>query len=99
MNWACRTHGRDEKYEILVRNHEGKKQRGRPRRRWEDHIRMDLGEIRWEGVDRLHLAQDKDRWRALVNISMNLRVPQKAGKLTSYVTIRFSRKTLPYEVS
>jgi hypothetical protein len=47
---------------------------GRPKRRWVDNIRMDVGEI-WGGVDWIGLAQDKDRWRALVNAVMNLRVP------------------------
>jgi hypothetical protein len=46
-----------------------------PRHRWEDNIRMDLMEIVWESMDRLHLAQDKDQWRALVNTIMNFRVP------------------------
>jgi hypothetical protein len=46
----------------------------RPRRRWEDGIKMDLGEIGWEGVEWIHLAQDRDRWQALVNAVMNLQV-------------------------
>jgi hypothetical protein len=48
---------------------------GRPRRRWEDNIKMDLREIGFGDVDWTHLAQDRDRWRALVNTVMNLRVP------------------------
>jgi hypothetical protein len=48
---------------------------GRPRRRWEDNIKMDLWEIGFGDVDWIHLAQDRDRWRALVNTVMNLRVP------------------------
>jgi hypothetical protein len=47
----------------------------RPRRRWEDNIRMDLQEMGWEGVDWIDMAQDRDRWRALVKEVMNLRVP------------------------
>jgi hypothetical protein len=47
----------------------------RPRRRWEDNIKMDLREIGWEVVDWLHLAQDRDQWHALVNTVMNLRLP------------------------
>jgi hypothetical protein len=58
-------------------NLKDKRPLGRPRRRWEDNIRMDLKEI-WEGVDWLHLAQDLEQWRALVNTVMNLRVPLKA---------------------
>jgi hypothetical protein len=45
---------------------------GRPRRRWEDNIRMDLREIGWGGMDWIDLAQDRDQWRALVNTVMNL---------------------------
>jgi hypothetical protein len=62
-------------YRILVGKPEGKRPLGRPRRRWVDNIRMDLGEIGWDGVDWVDLAQDRDKWRALVNTLMNLRVP------------------------
>jgi hypothetical protein len=62
-------------YKIFVGKPEGKRPLGRPRRRWDDNIRKDLQEIRWEGVDWIHLAQDRDQWRALVNTVMNLRVP------------------------
>jgi hypothetical protein len=62
-------------YRILVGKPEGKKPLGRPRRRWVDNIRMDLGEIGWDGMDWIDLAQDRDQWRALVNTVMNLRVP------------------------
>jgi len=48
--------------------------RGRPRRKWEDKIRMDLREIEWEGVDWMHLAQDMNQWRAVVYMATNLRV-------------------------
>jgi hypothetical protein len=53
---------------------EGKRPLGRPRRRWEDEIRMDLREIGWEGVEWINLAQDRDWGRAVVNAVMNLRV-------------------------
>jgi hypothetical protein len=53
----------------------GKKPLGRPRRRWVDNIRMDLGEVGWGDVDWIGLAQDRNRWRALVNSVLNLRVP------------------------
>jgi hypothetical protein len=62
-------------YRILVGKPEGKRPLGRPRRRWVDNIRMDLGEIGWYGEDGVHLAQDRDQWRALVNTVMNLRFP------------------------
>jgi hypothetical protein len=48
---------------------------GRPGRRWEDNIRMNLREIGWEVVDWIHVVQDRDQWRAVVNTVMNLRVP------------------------
>jgi hypothetical protein len=53
---------------------EGKRTLERPRRRWEDGIKMDLREIGWGGVEWIHLAEDRDRWRAVVNAVMNLRV-------------------------
>jgi hypothetical protein len=53
---------------------EGKRPLGRPRRRWVDNIKMDLGEVGWDGVDWIDLSQDRDRWRAYVNAVMNLRV-------------------------
>jgi hypothetical protein len=62
-------------YRILVGKPEGKRPLGRPRRRWVDNIKMDLGEIGRDGVGWTELAQDRDQWRALVNTVMNLRVP------------------------
>jgi hypothetical protein len=62
-------------YRLLVGKPEGKRPLGRPRRRWVDNIRMDLGEVVWGDVDWIGLAQDKDKCRALVNAMMNLRVP------------------------
>jgi hypothetical protein len=53
----------------------GRRPLGRPRRRWGDNIKMDLREIGWGGMDWINLAQDRDRWRAVVNAVMNLRVP------------------------
>jgi hypothetical protein len=62
-------------YMVLVGKPEGKRPLGRPRRRWEDGIKMDLEEIGWGGcVEWIHLAEDRDRWRALVNAVMNFRV-------------------------
>jgi hypothetical protein len=54
-------------YRILVGKPEGKRALGRPRRRWVDNIKIDLGEIAWDGVDWIDLAQDRDQWRGLVN--------------------------------
>jgi hypothetical protein len=62
-------------YRALVGKPEGRRPLGRPRRRWEDNIRMDLREVGWGGMDWINLAQDRDRWRAFVNAVMNLRVP------------------------
>jgi hypothetical protein len=59
---------------VLVGKPEGKRPLGRPRRRWEDGIRMDLREIGLRGVDWIRLAQDRDRWRDVVSAVMNLRV-------------------------
>ena len=62
-------------YRVLVGKPEGKKLLGRPKHRWEDNIKIDLQEVRCEGMDWIDLAEDRDRWRALVNTVMNYRVP------------------------
>jgi hypothetical protein len=62
-------------YNILVGRPEGRRPLGRLRHRWEDNIKMDLREIGFGDVDWIHWAQDIDRWRVLVNMVMNLRVP------------------------
>jgi hypothetical protein len=62
-------------YNILDGRHEGRRPLGRPRRRWEDNIKMDLREIGFGDVDWIHLARDGDRWWALLNTVMNLWVP------------------------
>jgi hypothetical protein len=62
-------------YRILVGRPEGRRPLGRPRHRWEDNIKMDLQEVGWAGMDWIDMAQDRDRWRALVNAVMNLQVP------------------------
>jgi hypothetical protein len=77
MRWAeyVARMGEDKQvYKVLVRKPEGKRHLGRPRRRWEDVIRMDLREIGWGSLQWIQLAQDRDRWRALVNTVMNLRI-------------------------
>jgi hypothetical protein len=62
-------------YRALVGKPDGRRPLGRPRRRWEDNIKMDLREVGWGGMDWISLAQDRDRWRDVVNAVMNLRVP------------------------
>jgi len=61
-------------YKFLVGKPEGKRPLGRPRRRWEDNIKMDLQEVGCGGMEWMELAQDRERWRAIVNAIMNLRV-------------------------
>ena len=62
-------------HKVLVGKPEGKRPLGRPRRRWEDNIKMDLQKVGRGCGDWMGLAQDRDRWRALVSTVMNLRVP------------------------
>ena len=62
-------------YRVMVGKSEGKRQLGRTRRRWEDDIKIDLQELGCRVRDWIELAQDRDRWRALANAVMNLRVP------------------------
>jgi hypothetical protein len=64
-------------YTFLVGKPVGKIPLGRPRRRWEDNIKMDSQEVGCEGMDWIDLTEDRDRWRALVNAVMNLRFPKK----------------------
>jgi hypothetical protein len=80
LRWAghmARMGERSGAYRALVGKPEGRRPLGRPRRRWEDNIKMDLREVGWGGggMDWINLAQDRDRWRALLNAVMNLRVP------------------------
>jgi hypothetical protein len=62
-------------YRVLVGKPEGKRPLGRTRHKWEDNIMMDIQEVGCGGMDWIELAQDRDRWRALVNVVINLRVP------------------------
>jgi hypothetical protein len=66
-------------YMILVGKPEGKRLLGRPRCRWVDNIKMDLREIGWDGVDWIDRAQDRDQWRAFVNVVLNLRFHKMLG--------------------
>jgi hypothetical protein len=77
LRWAghvARMGERRGAYRALVGKPEGWRLLGRPRRRWEDNFKMDLREVGWGGMDWINVAQDRDRWRALVNAVMNLRV-------------------------
>jgi hypothetical protein len=77
-------------YRILVGKPEEERPLGRPRRRWVDNtcIRIDLSEVGWGVADLIGLAKDRDRWKVLVNVVMNFRDPQTAGKLSSGLTSR-----------
>jgi len=83
MRWAghvARMGERRGVYRVLVGKPEGKSPAGRPRHRWEDNIKMDLQEVECVSMDRIDMAQDRDRWQALVNAVMNLRGSIKCGE-------------------
>jgi hypothetical protein len=76
MGGACSADGGGRGvYRVLVGKPKGKRPLGRPRRRWEDNIKMDVQEVGCGGMNWTELAQDRDRWWALVNVVMNFRVP------------------------
>jgi hypothetical protein len=78
MSWAGHVVRLEEKiyaYRVLVGKPEGKRPLGIPRRWWVNNVKMDLGEIGWDGMDWIDRAQYRDQWRALVNTVMNLWVP------------------------
>jgi hypothetical protein len=78
MRWAWHVAWKGEEkavWRVLVGKPEGKSPLGRPKRRWEDNIRIDLQEVGCGGMEWIGLAQDRERWRGLVNVVMNLRVP------------------------
>jgi hypothetical protein len=82
MGEECSTHGRNA-YNASVRKPERKRPLGRPRRRWEDGTRTYLSEIGWEGVDWIHVAQERDQWRAVINtplVSYNTLARKPEGK-------------------
>ena len=78
MRWAgdvARMGERRGVYRVLVGKPEGQRPLGRPRHRWEDNIKINLQEVRCGGMDWIELAWDRDRWRAIVHVVMNLPVP------------------------
>jgi hypothetical protein len=78
MRWAgyvARIGEKRNAFRLLVGKPKGRRPLGRPRRMWLDNIRMDVVEVGWGDVDWIGLAQDRDRWRALVDLVLNLRVP------------------------
>ena len=72
---VARIRKRRDAYRVLIGKPVGKRPLGRPRRRWEDNIKLDLEEVNWFGMDWTDLAQDRDRWRALVQVVINRRFP------------------------
>ena len=85
---------------VLVGKPEGKRPLGRPRRRWEDNVKMDLQEVGGSCGDWMELAQDRDKWRALVGAVRNLRVSKMRGiSLLAAEPVSFSRRTLLHGVS
>jgi hypothetical protein len=87
-------------YRLLVGKPDGKRPLGRPRRRWVDNIKMDLLETGRGVVDWIGLAQDRDKWSALVNAVMNPWVPYNAGKLSSgYIICGLSSSSQFHRVS
>jgi hypothetical protein len=95
MRWAGHVARMVEKrnaYRVLVRKPEGKRPLGRPRRRWVDNIKMDLLETGWGGVDWIGLAQDRDKWRALVNAGY-----EPSGSVKCWETIKLLHNWRPLE--
>jgi hypothetical protein len=87
-------------YRVLVGKPERKSPLGRPRRRWEDGIKMDLREIGWGGVEWIQLAQDRDRWRAVVNAVMNLWVlAARSYSITHGVSLLYAVPQLTWQLS
>ena len=85
---------------VLMGKPEGKRPLGRPRRRWEDNIKTDLQEVGGGCGDWMELAQDRDRWRALVGTGRNLRVTKMRGiSWLAAEPVNFSRRTLLHGVS
>jgi hypothetical protein len=100
MGGACGAYGVGERYAQGYGKPEGKRALGRPRRRWEDNIEMDLEEVGGICGDWMELARDRDGWRTLVGAVRNLRVPKMRGiPWLAAEPVRFSRRTLLHGVS
>ena len=103
MRWAGHVARMGEErgvHRVLVGKLEGRRSLGRPRRRWVDNIGTDLQEVGSGYMDWIGLAKDRDRWRTLVSVVMNFRVPWNAGNfLTSCKPVSFWRRTLHHVVS
>ncbi|KAJ4430177.1 hypothetical protein ANN_22387 [Periplaneta americana] len=91
----CKDHGHvahmgesKNAYRVLVGGPEGKRPLGRPRRRWEDNIKMGLREVGYDDRDWINLAQDRDQWRAYVRAAMNIRVLKSQQDADEYVPHR-----------
>jgi hypothetical protein len=88
MRWAEHVARMGEKrnvYSLLAGEPEGKRPLGKPRRRWLENIKMNLVETEWGGVDWIDLAQERQKWRALVNAVMNLMVPNKGWETIEWL--------------
>jgi hypothetical protein len=83
MGLVARIGKKRKAYGFMVGKPVGNTPLGRTRRRWLDNINTDVGDIGWGGVDWIGLAQDRDKWRALVNEVMNIRFPSNTGKIWS----------------
>ena len=98
MGGGCGAYGGGV-HRVLVGKPEGKRPLGRPRRRWEDNIKMDLQEVGGGCEDWMELAQDRDRWRAPVSTVMNSRVPKKRGiSWLAAEPVSFSKRILLHGV-
>jgi hypothetical protein len=87
-------------YRLLVGKPEGQTPLGIPSHMWVEHVKMDLVERAWGGVDWISLAQDRDKWRAVLNAVINLRVPEIAVKLSSdYITCGLCSRAELHRVS
>jgi len=101
MDGACGAYGAGERvYRVLVGKPEGKRPFGRPRRRWQDNIKMDLQEAGGGCGNWMELAQNRESWRAVVSTMMNLRVPKMRGiSRLAAEPVSFSKRTLLEGVS